>query len=49
MKSLTAALAATFLALTLAGCAAKPPIVYPDAPPKKQADAKTQLESGRTY
>jgi len=51
MKSISAALVATFLALTLAACATNPPPppVYPDPPPKKQADAKTQLESGRKY
>ena len=39
------------LALSLAACAGNPPppVVYPDPPPKKQADAKTQLESGRKY
>ena len=48
MKTLCAALAATFLALSVAGCATTPPTVsYPDAPPKKPYDAKTQLESGR--
>ena len=51
MKTIGAALAATFLALTLAACATTPPapVAYPDPPPKKQADAKTQLESGRKY
>lgn len=49
MKTISAALAATFLALTLAACASNPPPVYPDPPPRKQADAKTQLESGRRY
>jgi len=52
MKTLGAALAATFLALSVAGCATPPPpapIVYPDPPPKKPYDAKTQLESGRRY
>jgi hypothetical protein len=48
MKTLCAAIAATFLALSVAGCATTPPTVsYPDAPPKKPYDAKTQLESGR--
>jgi hypothetical protein len=50
MKTLSTALAACLLALTLAACATNPPPpVYPDPPPKKQADAKTQLESGRKY
>lgn len=50
MKTLSAALAASLLALSLAACATNPPLpVYPDPPPKKQADAKTQLESGRKY
>jgi hypothetical protein len=46
------AFAATFVALSLAGCASPPPpqaVVYPDAPPRKPLDAKTQLESGRRY
>jgi hypothetical protein len=51
MKTLCAAIAATFLALSVAGCATTPPpvVAYPDAPPKKQLDAKTQLETGRKY
>jgi hypothetical protein len=38
------------LAAFLAGCASPPPPEpdYPP-PPRKQADAKTQLESGRRY
>lgn len=40
--------AALSLALTMAACATTPP---PDLtpPPRKQTDAKTQLESGRRY
>jgi hypothetical protein len=51
MKTLCAALAATMLALSVAGCATTPPpvVAYPDPPPKKPYDAKTQLESGRRY
>ena len=50
MKTLGAALAAVFLALSVAGCATTPPpVAYPDAPAKKPFDAKTQLESGRKY
>ena len=50
MKTLSATLVASLLALSLAACATNPPPpVYPDPPPKKQADAKTQLESGRKY
>jgi hypothetical protein len=51
-RILLPALAATFVALSLAGCASPPPpqaVVYPDAPPRKPLDAKTQLESGRRY
>jgi hypothetical protein len=51
MKTLSAVFAASLLALSLAACATTPaaPVAYPDPPPKKQADAKTQLESGRKY
>jgi hypothetical protein len=51
MKILGAALAAAFLTLSVAGCATTPPpvVAYPDPPPKKPYDAKTQLESGRRY
>jgi hypothetical protein len=49
-KNCHEAIAASLLALSLAACATNPPPpVYPDPPPKKQADAKTQLESGRKY
>ena len=35
----------------IAGCASPPPppVDYPEPPPKKPFDAKTQLESGRKY
>ncbi|MBX9741807.1 MAG: YgdI/YgdR family lipoprotein [Beijerinckiaceae bacterium] len=52
MKFILPALAATFLTLSLAGCASPPPqqaVLYPDAPPRKPLDAKTQLETGRRY
>lgn len=53
MKSLAPALAAALLTLSIAGCATAPPppqaVIYPDAPPRKQLDAKTQLETGRRY
>lgn len=53
MKSLHAALAATILTLSVAGCASAPPpqqaVLYPDPPPRKPLDAKTQLETGRRY
>jgi hypothetical protein len=41
---------ASFLALSLAACATQPP-PPPDIPPppKRKLDAKTQLETGRTY
>ncbi len=48
MKKFAAAFAASLITLSVAACATNPP-VYPDPPPKKQADAKTQLESGRKY
>jgi len=49
MKKLWPALAASLIALSVAACATTPPPVAPNPPPKKQADAKTQLESGRKY
>ncbi len=41
---------AALLALSLAACATQPP-PPPDIPPppKRKLDAKTQLETGRTY
>ncbi len=46
-------LAAVFVALMLAGCAAQaepPPPQYDLTPPQKRPlDAKTQLETGRRY
>jgi hypothetical protein len=43
-------LLASLLALSLAACATQPP-PPPDIPPppKRKPDAKTQLETGRTY
>ncbi|MDJ0447362.1 hypothetical protein [Methylocystis sp. JR02] len=43
-------LLASLLALSLAACATQPP-PPPDIPPppKRKLDAKTQLETGRTY
>ncbi len=50
MKKLAKILVPFSLAAFLAACASPPPPVdYPPAPPRKQADAKTQLESGRKY
>jgi hypothetical protein len=50
MKKLWPVLAASLIALSVAACATNPPPpVAPNPPPKKQADAKTQLESGRKY
>jgi hypothetical protein len=50
MFTLVRTLAAVSLALSLAACAPPPP---PQAdltpPPHKKLDAKTQLETGRTY
>jgi hypothetical protein len=44
------ALFAFSLAATLAACAvAPPPPVAVAPPPQKQLDAKTQLETGKTY
>jgi hypothetical protein len=43
---------AFFLALAIAACAAPPPpapLQSPPPPPKHKLDAKTQLETGRTY
>jgi len=37
------------LALSLAACATTPPPADLTAPARKQADAKTQLESGRKF
>jgi len=48
MKKLWPALAASLIALSVAACATTPPVA-PNPPPKKQADAKTQLENGRKY
>ena len=53
MKFVLSALAAGILTLTVAGCATTPPpqvaTVYPDPPPRKPLDPKTQLETGRRY
>jgi hypothetical protein len=50
MSILIRSLAAIGVAISLAACAASPP---PQAevnpPPHKKLDAKTQLETGRTY
>ena len=50
MTHLIKPLLALLVALSLAACAAQPqPYVDIQPPPKKQLDAKTQLESGRKY
>ncbi|MGD1035775.1 MAG: hypothetical protein ABR878_00985 [Roseiarcus sp.] len=50
MSNVFRSLIALSLAMSLAACAAAPP-PPPQiaAPPQKQLDAKTQLETGRTY
>ncbi|WP_174247472.1 hypothetical protein [Methylocapsa sp. S129] len=51
MATFIRSLVAVGLALSLAACAAAPPPPQADLnpPPRKQLDAKTQLETGRTY
>jgi hypothetical protein len=51
MSTLVRSLVAIGLALSLAACAAPPPPPQADLnpPPHKKLDAKTQLETGRTY
>ncbi|MGD0564069.1 MAG: hypothetical protein ABSA66_13350 [Roseiarcus sp.] len=50
MSNVFRSLIALSLALSLAACAAAPPPPPEIAPPaKKPLDAKTQLETGKTY
>jgi hypothetical protein len=50
MSAIVRSLVALGLALSLAACAATPPPPPDMAPPaKKKLDAKTQLETHRTY
>jgi hypothetical protein len=51
MSTLVRSLATLGFALSLAACAAPPPPPRVDVnpPPHKKLDAKTQLETGRTY
>lgn len=49
MKTLARLACLAFVAASLAACATTPPPVDLTPPPKKKLDAKTQLESGRTY
>jgi hypothetical protein len=50
MSAIVRSLVALGLALSLAACAATPPPPADMAPPaKKKLDAKTQLETHRTY
>jgi hypothetical protein len=51
MSTFIRTLAALGVVLSLAGCAASPPPPLADVnpPPHKKLDAKTQLETGRTY
>jgi hypothetical protein len=51
MSTLVRSFVAISLALSLAACAAAPPPPQADLspPPHKKLDAKTQLETGRTY
>ncbi|HYA73828.1 MAG TPA: hypothetical protein VEF36_11805 [Roseiarcus sp.] len=50
MSNIFRSLIALSLALSLAACAAAPPPPPQIAPPaKKPLDAKTQLETGKTY
>jgi hypothetical protein len=51
MSTFIRTLAAIGVALSLGACAASPPPPQADVnpPPHKKLDAKTQLETGRTY
>ena len=48
MTKLVKLLGVLALTATMAACATTPPVDL-TPPPKKKLDAKTQLESGRTY
>ncbi|WP_210490087.1 hypothetical protein [Microvirga antarctica] len=47
MLTVLTRLAAVVLTVAVAACATTPPPADFSAPPRKQTDAKTQLESGR--
>jgi predicted small lipoprotein YifL len=51
MKRILSSFVLVTLAFSLAACAPPPPPPSADysAPPKKRLDAKTQLETGKTY
>lgn len=52
MAKIVRSILALTLALAVAACAAPPPpapLQAPPPPPKHKLDAKTQLETGRTY
>jgi hypothetical protein len=50
MKRTLRSVALVALALSLAACAPPPPpVAQISPPPKKPLDAKTQLETGKTY
>ena len=49
MPRLTRVLLATLITACLGACASQPPLDSLPTPPKRQLDAKTQLETGRKY
>jgi hypothetical protein len=49
MKTMIRLACLALVAGSLAACATTPPPVDLTPPPKKKLDAKTQLETGRTY